>query len=140
MLWEQQRVVFGGSNDIVECSFDRHPRNKKELQSLIGKIIFLRRFYINSVGKVRDFSPLLKLKDSYEFVWHVEQQEVFDQIKDVANPPILMLSIQGRPLKLYISTAEESSGCLLAQDTKDDTERAVYYLSMLLNDVKTIYT
>ena len=80
----------------------------------------------------------LKLKDSYEFVWHVEQQEVFDQIKDVANPPILMLSIQGRPLKLYISTAEESSGCLLAQDTKDDTERAVYYLSMLLNDVKTI--
>lgn len=37
------------------------PRNKKELQSLLGKINFLRR--ANSAGKVQAFSSLLKIKE-----------------------------------------------------------------------------
>ena len=45
-----------------------------------------------------------------------------------------------RPLKLYISAAEDSIGSLLAQDSEDGTERAIYYLSRLLNDVETRYT
>jgi len=51
-----------------------------------------------------------------------------------------MLPVLGKPLKLYISTAEESIGCLLAQDVDDDTERVVYYLSWLLKDANTRYT
>ena len=43
------------------------PRNKKELQSLTGKINFLQRFIANSAGKMKAFSPLLK-KDQEEFV------------------------------------------------------------------------
>lgn len=38
------------------------PLTKKELQSLWGKINFLRRFISNLNGKVRAFSPLLRLK------------------------------------------------------------------------------
>ncbi|CAL9019045.1 unnamed protein product [Prunus brigantina] len=38
------------------------PRNKKELQSLLGKINFLRRFISNSAGKIQPFSSLLRLK------------------------------------------------------------------------------
>lgn len=37
------------------------PSTKKELQSLLGKINFLRRFISNSAGKITPFSPLLKL-------------------------------------------------------------------------------
>ena len=42
----------------------RPPANKKELQSRIGKINFMRRFVGNLVGKVKAFSPLLRLKQA----------------------------------------------------------------------------
>ena len=38
------------------------PETKVELQSLIGKINFIRRFIANLSGKIELFSPLLKLK------------------------------------------------------------------------------
>ena len=43
------------------------PRNKKELQSLLGKINFLRRFISNSAGKIQPFSSLLRLKQEQTF-------------------------------------------------------------------------
>jgi len=44
------------------------PTNKTELQSLIGKVNFIRRFISNLSGKIRAFSPLLKLKADQEFI------------------------------------------------------------------------
>jgi hypothetical protein len=49
------------------------PANKIELQYLIGKINFIRRFISNLSGKIKAFSPLLKLKADQEFVWGAEQ-------------------------------------------------------------------
>ncbi|CAL8117188.1 unnamed protein product [Prunus armeniaca] len=45
------------------------PQNKKELQSLLGKINFLRRFISNSAKKTQPFSSLLKLKQEHAFRW-----------------------------------------------------------------------
>ena len=45
------------------------PETKVELQSLIGKINFIRRFIANLSGKIQSFSPLLKLKADQKFVW-----------------------------------------------------------------------
>jgi len=45
------------------------PTNKTELQSLIGKINFIRRFITTLSGKIRAFNTLLKLKADQEFVW-----------------------------------------------------------------------
>ena len=44
------------------------PTNKTELQSLIGKVNFIRTFISNLSGKIRAFSPLLKLKADQEFI------------------------------------------------------------------------
>ena len=116
-------------------------KNKKELQSLIGKVNFLRRFIENSYGKMKAFSPLLRLKAVEEFIWGKEQQKAFDQIKEhLAHPPVVTPLAFGRPLKLYISATDDSISSLLAQDSKKGTERAVYYLSWLLNDAETRYT
>ena len=38
------------------------PTNKTELQSLLGKINFIRRFISNLLERILPFSPLLKLK------------------------------------------------------------------------------
>jgi hypothetical protein len=57
------------------------PTNLKELQSLLGKINFMRRFISNLSHKVLPFSPLLKLKKDQKFMWGDEQQKAFDEIK-----------------------------------------------------------
>lgn len=46
---------------------------KKQLQSFLGKINFLRRFISNLSGKVQSFSPLLRLKKDNKFIWGSEQ-------------------------------------------------------------------
>ena len=64
--------------------------NKMELQSLIGKIKFLKRFITNFARKIKAFSPLLRLKNSEEIIWGEEQQKAFDHIKQaLTKPPIL---------------------------------------------------
>ncbi|KAM0976443.1 hypothetical protein ACFX2C_019358 [Malus domestica] len=106
------------------------PTTKKQLQSLLRKINFLRRFIANSAGKMMAFSTLLKLKDSDKFEWHEEHRAAFTQIKvALATPPVLVPLRRDKPFKLYISTAEESIGCLLAQDTDTGREQAIFYLS-----------
>ena len=46
---------------------------KKQRQSLLGQINFLRRFIANSAGKMKAFSIILKLKDSNKFEWREER-------------------------------------------------------------------
>ncbi|XP_020972665.1 uncharacterized protein LOC110269284 [Arachis ipaensis] len=44
------------------------------------------------------------------------------------------------PLKSYIAASKNTIGCMLAQDDENGHERAVYYLSRVLTDIKTRYS
>ncbi|XP_075483637.1 uncharacterized protein LOC142523792 [Primulina tabacum] len=44
---------------------------------------------------------------------------------------------RGFPLKLYISAAQDSIGCLLAQNNQENHEQAVYYFSRSLTEMET---
>jgi hypothetical protein len=44
------------------------PLDKKELQSLIGKINFIRGFISNLSERIQPFTPLLKLEAHQKFV------------------------------------------------------------------------
>ena len=82
------------------------PTTKKELQSLLGKINFIRRFILNLSERVLPFSPLLKLKNNQEFKWSDVQQKAFEEIKEyikytpVLVPPrkVSLLSCTYRPM------------------------------------------
>ncbi|XP_050916283.1 uncharacterized protein LOC127131400 [Lathyrus oleraceus] len=116
------------------------PSTKKELQSLLGKINFLRRFISNLSGRTQAFSPLLRLKQG-KFEWNDEHQKAFDKIKHyLTNPPILAPPCGKKPMRLYISASDTTIGSMLAQENEDGVERAIYYLSRVLNDVETRYT
>jgi len=113
------------------------PTNKSELQSLIGKINFIRRFISNLSGKIRAFSPLLKLKADQEFVWGQEQQLALDEIKNyLINPPVLVPPQQGKPFRLYLSIDGVVIGSALYQKF-EGKERMIYYLSRRLVDAET---
>ena len=84
---------------------------------------------------------MLRLKQAEEFIWGSNQQRAFDHIKQcLVIAPMLIPPTLSRLLKLYISIAEDSLRSLLAQDSKDKIEQAIYYLSTLLNDAETRYT
>ncbi|XP_050896046.1 uncharacterized protein LOC127102751 [Lathyrus oleraceus] len=116
------------------------PSTKKELQSLLGKIKFIRRFISNLSGRTQAFSPLLRLKQG-KFEWNDEHQEAFDKIKHyLTDPPILAPPCGTKPMRLYISASDTTIGSMLAQENEDGVERAIYYLSRVLNDAETRYT
>ncbi|XP_028119295.1 uncharacterized protein LOC114316816 [Camellia sinensis] len=118
----------------------RAPANKKELQSFLGKVNFLKRFIADLAKKTLAFSPLVKIKLDHEFKWEVCHQEAFDLLKKyLTNPSVLMPPVAGKPLKLYISVSDLSIGCLLAQENDMGHEQAIYYLSRRLNDAETRY-
>ena len=102
---------------------------------------FLRRFISNLTGKTKVFSDLIKLKEVEEFKWEEQHQETFDGIQSyLSKPLILMPPLRGRLLKLYLSTTKEFIGCLMTQNNAEGREQTVYYLSRVLNYIKTRYT
>ena len=116
------------------------PTNKTELQSLIGKINFIRRFISNLSGKIHAFNPLLKLKADQEFVWEKEQQLALDEIKNyLMNLLVLIPPQQGKPFRLYLSTDRMVIGSALIQEF-EGKERVIYYLSRRLVDAETRYS
>ncbi|KAK2456610.1 hypothetical protein QL285_003960 [Trifolium repens] len=117
------------------------PSTKKQLQSLLGKINFLRRFISNLSGKAQAFSPLLRLNKDDPFKWNEEHQKAFDDIKEyLIKPPVLMPPSRNKAMKLYIAASDKTIGSMLAQEDDNGIENAVYYLSRVLNDAKTRYT
>ena len=116
------------------------PVDKIELQSLISKINFIRRFISNLSSKIKAFSPLLKLKADQEFVWGKEQQLALDKIKNyLMKPPVLVPPQHGKPFRLYLSTDDAVIGSALIQEF-EGKDRVIYYLSRRLVDAETRYS
>ena len=85
------------------------PTTKIDLQSLLGKINFIRRFISNLSERILLFSPLLKLKSDQEFNWGDVQQKAFEEIKEYMKcSPVLVPPQQGKPFKLYISADDKT--------------------------------
>ena len=90
------------------------PTNKTQLQSLVDKINFIRRFISNLSERMLSFSPLLKLKANQEFRWDDIQQKAFDEIKEyMKSPPVLISPQHGKPFKLYVSADVHTIGSSL---------------------------
>jgi hypothetical protein len=116
------------------------PTNKTELQWLIGKINFIRRFISNHSTKILPFSVLLKLKSNQEFEWGNEQQKAFEEIKEyMKSPPVLIPPQQGKPFKLYVAADSYTIGSALMQEF-EGKERVIFYLSRRLLDPETRYS
>src|SRR5579883_2421559 len=73
---EKEIEIGTKSKDAVKKMIP--PTNKKELQKLIGKINFVRRFISNLSGRIEAFMPLIKTRDEQEFHWGAKQRKAFD--------------------------------------------------------------
>jgi hypothetical protein len=116
------------------------PTNFKELQSLLCKINFVRRFISNLSQKVLPFSPLLRTKKDQKFVCGDEQQKAFDEIKQyMKEPPVLVPPQLNKPFKLYVAADTQTIGSALIQEF-EGKERIVAYFRRKLLDPETRYS
>ena len=74
-----ERGIEIGQKSIKTIDEAFPPTTKTELQSLPGKINFIRRFISNLSKRILPFSPLLKLKNDQEFKWGNIQQKADDK-------------------------------------------------------------
>jgi hypothetical protein len=80
------------------------PTCKCDVQKLLGKVNYLRRFISNLASKVDSFLPLIRLKHHKDFRWGDEQRRVFEKIKDyLTSPPILRVPRSNGDFRLYIA-------------------------------------
>ena len=116
------------------------PTTKKELQELIGKINYIRRFIPNLSAKLEAFMPLISTQKSNEFVLGPDQQLAFDNLKKyLIAPPMMAPPHLDLPFIVYLSVDEASIDSVLIQEV-DGKECVVYYLRRRLLDVETRYS
>jgi hypothetical protein len=95
------------------------PTMKRELQQLIGKINFVRRFISNLSGRI--------------------EQQVFEEIKEyLARPPMLVPPQWDRPFYIYLSVGDTSITSVVVQ-VYDSKEKVVFYLSRRMLGTETRY-
>ncbi|KAK1613580.1 hypothetical protein QYE76_019097 [Lolium multiflorum] len=115
------------------------PTTKKELQRLIGKINFVRRFISNLSGRIEPFMALVKTKSDDEFHWGAEQQQAFDEIKRYLTTPLVLVPPQqDRPFYIYLSVPDTSIASVVVQ-LYEGVEKVVFYLSRRMLDAETRY-
>ena len=61
------------------------PTTKKELQKLIGKINFVRRFISNLSGRIEPFMGLVKIKSDDEFRWGQNNSKLSMKSKNICQ-------------------------------------------------------
>ena len=87
--------------------------------------------------------PVCKLLRKYQVnVWSEDCQKAFNIIKDyLLESLILISSVEGKPLIMYLKFLEGSMGCVLGQ--KDETcrkEHVIYYTSMKFTYYESLYS
>jgi hypothetical protein len=115
------------------------PTCKKELQNILGKVNYLRRFISNLSGRVKVFTSILRLKNDAEFIWGAEEQAAFEKIKEyLSTPPVLKAPQSGIPFRLYVAAGNDVIGAILTQET-EGRGHIITYVSRGLLDVETRY-
>jgi hypothetical protein len=115
------------------------PTCKKELQSFIGNVNYLRRLISNLSGRVNAFTPILQLKNDAEFIWGAEQQAAFEEIKEYLDTSPVLKAPQSRaPFRLYVGAENDVIGAVLTQEA-EGKEHIITYVSLQLLDAEIMY-
>lgn len=88
------------------------PQSKQQLQRLLGMVTYLNKF-IPNLSMLTEPLRILLLKES-EWVWSIEQNSAFDQIKRVlSEPPVLRFYDVNKDVKLSVDASSVAMGAVL---------------------------
>ena len=94
------------------------PRSKKEIQSFLGKVNFVRRFIPNFVEIVKDITKMLK--KGADIKWTGEAKNSFEEINKALTPAPMLISLNFSKEFLFFTFASENTiaGVLMQKDSK----------------------
>ena len=109
------------------------PRNKKEIQSFIGKIIFLRWFIPNFAEIIKQITDMIK-KDR-EVKWSVESRLSFERIKQaLIKAPVLVNPDFTKEFFIFSFAYKDTIDDILLQKNYDDLEQPISFFCKTLRD------
>ena len=97
------------------------PRNKKEIQSFLDKVNFLRRFITNFAEAVKYINNMLK-KDK-NFQWYEKAKQSFISIKQaLSEAPMLVSPNFGKDFIIFSFASEHIIAGILLQKNEQNEE------------------
>ena len=90
------------------------PKNKKEIQSFLGKVNFLRRFITNFVEVVKYINSMLNKDNTFQ--WSKEAKQSFINIKKaLSEAPVLVSPNFGKDFTIFSFASEHTMAGVLLQ-------------------------
>ena len=107
------------------------PRNVKEIQSFLGKIIFLRRFVPNFAEIVKLITDMLRKNN--EVKWTKEAKASFSHIKKViSEAPVLASLDYLKEFFIFSFASEHTLATVLLQKNEEGFEQPIAFFSKSL--------
>lgn len=114
------------------------PRSKKDIQSFLGKINFVRRFIPNFVELVKHITSMLK-KGS-EIKWTNAKIKSFETIKRaIMEAPTLINPDYNKEFHIFSFASCDTLAAVLLQKYDEGTENPVAFFSKTLRDAELRY-
>jgi hypothetical protein len=114
------------------------PRSRKEVQSLLGKINFLRRFVSNFAEMVKHVTTMLRKGN--EMKWNIESRNSFDQIKkDLIEAPMLISPDYSKDFLIFSFAYFDTITTVLLQKNVEGLQQPINFFSKALRDTEIKY-
>jgi hypothetical protein len=114
------------------------PRSKKEVQSFLDKINFLRRFVPNFAEEVKLITTMLKKEN--EVRWTSESRHSFEKIKKaLAEAPVLISPDYSKDFLIFSFASPDTVAAVLLQTNDIELEQPIAYFSRALRDAEVRY-
>jgi hypothetical protein len=114
------------------------PRSRKEVQSFLGKINFLRRFVSNFVELVKHITTMLRKGNKVK--WTVESRESFNQIKKaLTEAPVLISPDYSKDFLIFSFASFDTVAFVLLQKNVEGLEQPISFFSRALRDAEIKY-
>jgi len=114
------------------------PRSRKEIQSFLGKVNFVRRFIPNFAEIVKNITKMLK--KGADFKWTLEAKKYFEEIKkELTQAPVLISPYFTKEFLIFTFASQETIAGVLLQKGKQGIEQPIYFFSKTLANVELKY-
>jgi len=109
------------------------PKNKKEIQSFLGKVNFLRRFITNFAKVVKYINRMLKKENIFQ--WSKEAKQSFSSIKwALSKAPALVIPNFDKDFMIFSFASEHTIAGVLLQKNEQNEEQPISFYNKALRD------
>lgn len=131
--------VYPGNAKIKAVQKFPQPKNRKQLQSLLGLTGYFRKFIKDYAKIAIPLSDLLK--QNRPFIWKQEQQAAFLTLKSILSTnPVLRIYNPKAETEIHTDASQEGFGAVLLQKAeKENAFHPVYYYSKKTTDAEQKY-